>query len=86
MHRGTYDSQDLWSLIVLDKWVYDGLVISGRQRLSVINVIKVRTGLNMPRGVPASFGSHNGPEFVAEAVHQRITTVGSSAPNQGLAH
>ena len=56
---------------------HESLAIRVRRKLNSIDVIDVLSELFVLRGVPGHIRSDNGPEFIAEAVQNWITAVGS---------
>ena len=56
---------------------HESLAIRVRRKLKSVDVIDVFSELFVLRGVPGHIRSNNGPEFIAEAVQNWITAVGS---------
>jgi putative transposase len=63
-------------LNVLDEFTHECLAIRVARK-KAIDVIDILSDLFILRGVPAHIRSDNGPEFVAKAVQEWITTEGS---------
>ena len=76
VHHRTHDGRAFRTLNVLDQFTRESLAIRVRRKLSSSDVIDVLTDPFILRGIPAYVRSHNGPEFVAEAVRRWITAVG----------
>ena len=64
-------------LNVIDEFTHECLAIRVARKLKGIDVIDVLSDLFILRGVPGHIRSDNGPEFVARAVQQWITSVGA---------
>ena len=58
-------------------WRCEGLTIRVKRKLNSTEVIDALTDLLILRGVPGYIRSHNGPEFIAEAVRGWIKAVGA---------
>ena len=64
------------------EFTHECLAIRVARKLKAIDVIDVLSDLFILRGVPAHIRSDNGPEFVANAVHEWIAIVGASGAVQ----
>ena len=64
-------------LNIIDEFTRECLAIPIDRRLKSIDAIDVLSDLFILRGVPDHIRSDNGPEFVAQAVKDWITAVGS---------
>ena len=64
-------------LNVIDEFTRECLVIRVPRKLRAHDVIDVLSDLFNLRGVPGHIRSDNGPEFIAKAVRDWITAVGS---------
>ena len=64
-------------LNVLDEFTRESLAIRVRRKLSSANVSDVLTDLFIVRGITGYIRSDNGPEFVTDAVRQRVAAVGA---------
>jgi putative transposase len=64
-------------LNMLDEFTHECLAIRVARKLKAIDVIDVLSDLFILRGIPGHIRSDNGPEFVAEAVQEWITAVGT---------
>ena len=64
-------------LNVLDEFTHESLAIRVARKLKAIEVIDVLSDLFILRGVPGHIRSDNGPEFVAKAVQEWISSVGA---------
>jgi putative transposase len=73
----THDGRKYRMLNVVDEFTHESLAIRVRRKLKSIDVIDVLSELFVLRGVPGHIRSDNGPEFIAEAVQNWITAVGS---------
>ena len=73
----THDGRKYRMLNVVDEFTHESLAIRVRRKLKSIDVIDVLAELFILRGVPGHIRSDNGPEFIAEAVRERIAAVGS---------
>src|SRR5947207_7840512 len=74
----THDGRKYRMLNVLDEFTHECLAIRVARKLKAIDVIDVLSDLFMLRGIPGHIRSDNGPEFVAEAVPERIAATGSN--------
>ena len=73
----THDGRRFRMLNVIDEFTHECLAIRVDCKLKAIDVIDVLSDLFIQRGVPSHIRSDNGPEFVANAVHQWIAAVGA---------
>ena len=73
----THDGKAFRMLCIIDEFSRESLAIRVARKLKATDVIEVLCELFVSRGVPAHIRSDNGPEFVAEALRQWITTVGA---------
>ena len=73
----THDGRKFRMLNVVDEFTHECLAIRVDRKLKAIDVIDVLSDLFILRGVPGHIRSDNGPEFVAKAVQQWITSVGA---------
>jgi putative transposase len=73
----THDGRKFRMLNVIDEFTRECLAIRVNRKLKAIDVIDVLSDLFILRGVPGHIRSDNGPEFVAKAVREWITTVGA---------
>jgi len=77
VHHRTDDGRAFRTLNLIDEFTRECLAIRVKRKLNSTDVIDVLTDLFILKGVPAFIRSDNGPEFVAEAVRNWITAVGS---------
>ena len=77
VHHRTDDGRAFRTLNLIDEFTRECLAIRVKRKLNSMDVIDVLTDLFILKGVPAFIRSDNGPEFVAEAVREWITAVGS---------
>ncbi len=75
--RSMDDRKAFRTLNVLDEFSREHRAIRVHRKLNSVDVIDALSDLFILRGVPAFIRSDNGPEFVAEAVRNWITAVGS---------
>ena len=73
----THDGRKYRMLNILDEFTHESLAIRVARRLKAIDVIDVLSDLFILRGVPGYIRSDSGPEFVAKAVQEWITAVGT---------
>lgn len=73
----THDGRKIRMLNVIDEFTHECLSIRVARRLNSTDVIDVLSDLFVLRGVPGHVRSDNGPEFIAKAVQDWITAVGS---------
>ena len=73
----THDRRRYRMLNVIDEFTHECLAIRVARKLKAIDVIDVLADLFILRGIPGHIRSDNGPEFVARAVREWITTVGA---------
>jgi len=73
----THDGRKYRMLTVIDEFTHESLAIRVDRKLKSTDVIDVLSDLFILRGVPGHVRSDNGPEFVAKAVQDWITTVGA---------
>ena len=73
----TADGRAFRTLNILDEFSRECLAIRVDRKLNSVNVIDALTDLFILRGVPTFIRSDNGPEFIAQAVRDWITAVGS---------
>ncbi len=78
MHCRTDDGKAFRTLNVLDEFSRECLAIKVARKLNASSVNDALSDLFILRGVPSFIRSDNGPEFVAQAVRDRITAVGAS--------
>ena len=64
-------------LNVIDEFTHECLAIRVARKLKAIDVIDVLSDLFILRGVPGHIRSDNGPEFIAKAVQEWISAVGT---------
>ena len=62
---------------ILDEFSRECLAIKVDRKLNSTNVIDALSDLFIMRGAPAFIRSHNGPEFIAQAVRDWIAAVGA---------
>ena len=62
---------------IMDEFTRESLTIRFRRKVSWADVIDVLTDPFIVRGIPGHIRSDNSPEFVADAVWQRVTSVGA---------
>ena len=74
----THDRRKIRMLCVVDEFTREALAIRVGRRLSSADVIETLAELMLERGTPAHIRSDNGPEFVAKAVRDWISAVGSN--------
>ena len=77
VHCRTDDGRAFRTLNILDEFSRECLAIRVNRKLNSTDVIDALTDLFILRGIPAYVRSDNGPEFVAKAVRDWITAVGS---------
>ena len=77
VHDRTHDGRAFRTLNIIDEFTRECLMIRVKRKLNSIDVIDALTDLFILRGPPAFIRSANGPEFVAEAVRDWITAVGT---------
>ena len=77
VHHRTDGGSAFWTLNILDEHSEECLAIRVKRKLNPTEVIDALTDLFILRGVPACIRSDNGPEFIAEAVRNRIKAVGA---------
>jgi transposase InsO family protein len=73
----THDGRKVRMLNVVDEFTHECLAIRVARKLKAADVIDVLSDLFILRGVPSHIRSDNGPEFVAQAVRDWISAVGS---------
>jgi putative transposase len=73
----THDGRTFRMLCVVDEFTREALAIKVDRKLGSAQVIESLANLMLERGVPEHIRSDNGPEFVAQAVRDWITAVGS---------
>jgi transposase InsO family protein len=73
----THDGRTFRMLCVVDEFTREALAIKVDRKLGSAQVIETLADLMLERGVPEHIRSDNGPEFVAQAVRDWITAVGS---------
>ncbi len=76
-HR-THNGRKYRMLNVIDEFTRECLAIRVSRKLKALDVIDVLSDLFSLRGVPRHIRSDNGPEFIAKAVQDWITAVGST--------
>lgn len=64
-------------LCIIDEFSRESLAIRAARKFKATDLIEALCELFVSRGIPARIRSDNGPEFVAEAVRDRIATVGA---------
>lgn len=64
-------------LNVIDEFTRECIAIRVSRRLKAVDVIDVLSDLFILRGIPGHIRSDNGPEFIAKALREWITTVGA---------
>ena len=74
VHERTHDGRAFRTLNVIDEYTRECLMIRVKRKLNSIDVIDVLTDLFILRGPPLFGRSDNGPEFIAEAVRERISS------------
>ena len=77
MHHRTDDGRAFRTLNILDEHSRECLAIRAQRKLNSTEVIDALTDLFILRGVLGYIRSGNGPKFIAEAVRDRIKTVGA---------
>jgi transposase InsO family protein len=73
----THDGRKYRMLNVIDEFTHECLAIRVNRKLKAVDVIDVLSDLFILRGVPGHIRSDNGAEFVAKAVQEWITAVGT---------
>lgn len=73
----THDGRKYRMLNIVDEFTHEALAIRIQRKLNATDVIDVLSELFVVRGIPGYIRSDNGPEFVAEAVRNWISAVGS---------
>ena len=71
------DGQGVRTLNILDEHSRECLAIRVKRKLNSADVIDALSDLFILRGVPSCIRSDSGPEFIAQAVHDRIKAVGA---------
>ena len=74
VHCRTDDGKAFQTLNILDEYSRECLAIRVKRKLNSTDVIDALTDLFILRGTPAFIRSDNGPEFVAQAFRDWITT------------
>ena len=77
VHHRTDDGRAFRTLNLIDEHTRECLEIRVKRKLNSTDVIDTLTDLFILRGIPAYIRSDNGPEFVAQAVTDRIKAVGA---------
>ena len=77
VHCRTDDGKVFRTLNIIDEHSRECLAIKVQRKLNSTDVIDALTDLFILRGTPAFIRSDNGPEFVAQAVRDWITAVGT---------
>lgn len=77
VHCRTEDGRAFRTLNIIDEHSRECLAIRVKRKLNSIDVIDALSDLFIMRGVPGFIRSDNGPEFIAQAVRDWITTVGA---------
>ena len=67
-------------LNVIDEDSRECLMIGTKRKLNSVDVIDVLADRFILRGPPVFIRSDNGPEFIAKAARDRISTVGAKTP------
>lgn len=73
----THNGRKFRMLNVIDEFTRECIAIRVRRRLKAVDVIDVLSDLFILRGIPGHIRSDNGPEFIAKALREWITTVGA---------
>jgi len=73
----THEGRAYRTLNIIDEFTREALMIKVDRKLNSGDVIDALTDLFILRGPPAFIRSDNGPEFIAQAVRDWITAVGS---------
>ena len=73
----THDGRAFRMLCVIDEFTRESLTIRVARKLKATDVIDVLADLFILRGIPTHIRSDNGPEFVATALREWITAVGT---------
>jgi len=73
----THDGRKYRMLNIVDEYTHECLAIRIARQLKAIDVIDGLCDLFICRGIPAHIRSDNGPEFVAKAVRDWISSVGA---------
>ena len=77
VHCRTDDGKAFRTLNIIDEYSRECLAIRVGRKLNSGNVIDTLSDLFILRGIPSFIRSDNGPEFVAQAVQDRIKAVGA---------
>jgi len=70
----THDTRSYRMLTVIDEYTHECLAIHVKRKLNSSDVLECLADLFMKHGVPEHIRSDNGPEFVAEAVREWLST------------
>jgi putative transposase len=73
----THDGRKYRMLNVIDEFTRECLAIRINRKLNSTDVIDVLSDLFIMRGIPAHVRSDNGPEFIAQALRDWLSAVGS---------
>ena len=75
----THDGKKYRMLNVIDEFTRECLAIRINRKLKSADVIDVLSDLFIMRGIPTHVRSDNGPEFIAQALRNWLSAVGSKA-------
>jgi putative transposase len=73
----THNGSKFRMLNVIDEFTRECIAIRVNRGLKAVDVIDVLSDLFILRGIPGHIRSDNGPEFIAKALREWITTVGA---------
>ena len=77
VHDRTHDGRKFRTLNIIDEFTRECLAIKVNRKLNSRDVIDALSDLFLQKGIPKFIRSDNGPEFIAQAVRDWITLVGS---------
>lgn len=81
----THDGKAFRMLCIIDEFIRESLMIRVARKLRATDVMEALCELFVLRGIPAHIRSDNGPEFVAQALRDRIAAVGARPHRRTLA-
>lgn len=77
VHDRTHDGRKFRTLNIIDEFTRECLAIKVNRNINSRDVIDALSDLFLQKGIPKFIRSDNGPEFIAQAVRDWITLVGS---------
>lgn len=81
----THDGRTLRLLALIDEYTRECLAIRVARRLGSHEVLDTLADVTLWRGIPEHIRSDNGPEFIARALRQWLTTLGARRCTSPLA-